>query len=79
MDFEFSFGRSAKPKARLIESGRGKPQLLHNGYSYRKHRNLVQGDTVWRCTKIGCQSRFRAAPETNSVQVIRDINTCKFL
>ena len=55
---------------KVIASSRGKPQILWEGYSYRKHRFLSNGFTSWRCTKKNCRSRLRLCEQSGKIMSI---------
>ena len=58
----------------MIRSSRGKPQILLNGFSYRKHRLLSNGASSWRCTKKNCRSRLRVCESSGMILSILSHN-----
>ena len=44
----------------IIASTKGKPQLLYNGFSYRRERILADNETEsWRCVNSKCKGRLQ--------------------
>ena len=40
---------STDPTIQIVQSSRGKPKLVHGGYSYSFHKERANGYILWRC------------------------------
>ena len=49
----------------VIQSTRGKNQILLHGFAYRKEGDLVHGNESWRCTVRSCKGRIHVMPNRN--------------
>ena len=58
----------------IIQSQKGKPQLLYLGFSYRKDRDSLDGRTTWRCTVVSCRGRVKTSSGENEAQHISEHN-----
>ena len=58
----------------IIQSQKGKPQLLYLGFSYRKDRDCLDGRTTWRCTVVSCRGRVKTSSGENEAQHISEHN-----
>ncbi|GLG92910.1 Protein jim lovell [Gryllus bimaculatus] len=56
----------------VILTSRGMPCIIYDSYKYRKFRQTVTGDIIWRCTKKSCLGAVRTNVEQTSILHIKD-------
>jgi hypothetical protein len=45
----------------LVKTSKGNDAVLHNGYKFRKDRELNSGEISWRCIKKTCRSTIKTS------------------
>ena len=48
---------NASSRIEFLKSSRGKPKLLHEGYTYTYHKNRSNGNMAWRCDLTNTAAR----------------------
>ena len=61
-------------KFKILETNRGNKSIICDGYSYRFHTSLKNGELSWRCSNKKCKVRMTTDAETSCIIQIKNVH-----